>query len=157
MGTKKNAQEISVKIIQQVENIDINPAKLKNLVKYVCSRFKVNMASINIVVTDDAGIQKINDKFLGLNSPTDVISFDLTENKDTDCAKCFDLAVNAEKAVREAMSRDHCKESELALYVTHGLLHNLGFDDATEKQAEKMHKTENEILQESGFGSVYNS
>ena len=47
-------------------------------------------------------------------------------------------------------------EAELALYITHGLLHNLGFDDSTEMQAKKMHDTEDEILRQSGFGLVYN-
>lgn len=157
MGTKKNAQKITIEIIQQAKNAVIKPAKLKNLVRYICNRFNVNSALVNIVVTNDTGIQKINNEFLGLDNTTDVISFDLTEDKDNDCAKCFDLAVNAERAVWEAKVRGHCKEAELALYITHGLLHNLGFNDTTEAQAEEMHKTEDEILQESGFGSVYRS
>ncbi len=49
------------------------------------------------------------------------------------------------------------RPAELALYVTHGLLHQLGFDDATPEQAQKMHQAEDEILQHMGFGVVYNS
>ena len=61
-----------------------------------------------------------------------------------------------ESAVKEAKLRGHSSEAELALYITHGLLHNLGFDDSQRTKAKKMHKTEDEILQQLGFGLVYN-
>ena len=66
------------------------------------------------------------------------------------------MVVNGEMAVREAKLRGHSSEAELALYITHGLLHNLGFDDSTQSQARKMHDTEDEILQQLGYGLVYN-
>ncbi len=44
----------------------------------------------------------------------------------------------------------------MALYITHGLLHNLGFDDADPEQARRMHAAEDEILQDFGYGLVYN-
>ena len=68
----------------------------------------------------------------------------------------FELVVNGEMAVRQAKQRGHSGEAELALYVTHGLLHNLGFDDSTKKKAQKMHRAEDEILQQFGYGLVYN-
>ncbi len=58
-------------------------------------------------------------------------------------------------AVREAVLRSHSSKAELALYVTHGLLHNVGFDDSTKEKAKKMHDAEDEILQQLGYGSVY--
>jgi probable rRNA maturation factor len=57
-------------------------------------------------------------------------------------------------AAREANVRGHSGEAELALYITHGLLHNLGFDDSTKRQAAKMHRTEDEILQQFGYGHI---
>jgi len=59
-------------------------------------------------------------------------------------------------AVREANLRGHSSEAELALYITHGLLHNFGFDDSTPGKARKMHNVEDEILQQLGYGLVYN-
>jgi rRNA maturation RNase YbeY len=69
--------------------------------------------------------------------------------------KSFDIIVNAQKAVSEAKKRGHSPQAELALYITHGLLHNLGFDDLTAKKAKLMHRLEDEILQQQGFGRVY--
>ena len=58
--------------------------------------------------------------------------------------------------MRQAAQRGHSTEAELALYLTHGLLHNLGFNDADKAAAERMHDMEDEILQQAGFGVVYN-
>jgi len=65
------------------------------------------------------------------------------------------LAVNGERAVSEAAKRGHSPQAEMALYVTHGLLHNLGLDDRLPKEAQKMHRLEDEILRQQGFGPVY--
>jgi probable rRNA maturation factor len=60
-------------------------------------------------------------------------------------------------AARQARQRGHSTEAELALYVTHGLLHNLGYDDGNDEQARQMHLKEDEILQRHGFGQVYDT
>ena len=96
-------------------------------------------------------------RFLGHEGTTDSLSFDLSDNTDPEETRIFDLIVNGELAVREAVRRGHGAEAELALYITHGLLHHLGFNDATPGQARKMHRMEDEILQHLGYGLVYNS
>ena len=149
-----------VQITKKFKDINVNLSKLKKLVKTVCTRFAGCHISdtgyeISIALIDDAEIRQVNARFLSRNRPTDVISFDLSDD-DTNCPKSFELVVNAEMAVREANRRGHSSEAELALYITHGLLHNLGFDDSTRQQAQKMHDTEDEILQQLGFGLVYN-
>ena len=145
---------IVVQITKKFEHIDVCLPKLEKLVETVCSRFKLPEAEVNIAIVDDAEITKLNERFLNRNCPTDCLSFDLSG--DTDLGKTFELVVNARMAVREAKLRGHCGEAELALYITHGLLHNLGFDDSDDEQAKKMHRVEDEILHQQGFGFVYN-
>jgi len=153
MGSVKQEQDIVVQIAKNFKDIDVNLPKLKKLVKAVCTRFKLSKATVSIAIVDDAEIRKLNKQFLNRSSTTDCLSFNLS---DDDARKSFELVVNAEKAVKEANLRGHSSEAELALYVIHGLLHNLGFDDSTQDQAKKMHDTEDEILQQLGYGLVYN-
>ena len=153
MGSVKQEQDIVVQIAKNFKDIDVNMPRLKKLVKAVCTRFKLSKATVSIAIVDDAEIRKVNKQFLNRSSATDCLSFNLSDN---DARKSFELVVNAEKAVKEASLRGHSSEAELALYVTHGLLHNLGFDDSTQGQAKKMHDAEDEILQQLGYGSVYN-
>ena len=144
-----------VQIAKNFRDIDIDISRLKKLVRAVCSRFKLSETTVSIAIVDDAQIRKVNKQFLNCNCSTDCLSFDLSDG-DTGSVKTFELVVNAEKAVKEARLRGHSSEAELALYITHGLLHNLGFDDCTPAKAKKMHDAEDEILQQFGYGLVYN-
>jgi probable rRNA maturation factor len=127
--------------------------KLGKLVREVCSRFGLANATVSIAIVGNNHIRKLNRRFLNRKTVTDCLAFDLSEYKDN--RKLFELIVNGEKATLEAAKRGHPAQAELALYVIHGLLHNLGFDDRLATQAKKMHRLEDEILQQQGFGSVY--
>ncbi len=148
--------EVAVQIAKDFKNIDVCLPRLEKLVRTICKRFKLSKATISIAIVDDAQIRKVNKQFLNRDSTTDCLSFDLSDD-DTNAPKSFELVVNAEMAVKEANSRNHSNEAELALYITHGLLHNLGFDDSSKEQLRKMHDTEDEILKQQGYGLVYSS
>jgi probable rRNA maturation factor len=155
MASAKQKRDIIVQITKNFKNIDIRLPRLKKLVEVICNRFKLSKATISIAIVDDAQIRKVNKRFLNKDSSTDCLSFNLSDNKKSS-VKSFELVVNGEMAVRQANLRGHSSEAELALYITHGLLHNLGFDDSTKSQADKMHNIEDEILQQLGYGPVYN-
>lgn len=147
--------DISVEIDVKCQMAATDMAKLQAMIKSVCGRFGVENAAVSIVIVDDEHIRRINDKFLGKDTATDVISFELSDEQDE--KKVYDIVVNAALAKEEAGKRGHEPGDELALYVLHGLLHNLGFGDVDSKQAEKMHEAEDGILQEFGYPVVYNS
>jgi probable rRNA maturation factor len=148
-------QDIVVQITRNFKDIEVCLPKLKKVVKTICKRFKLSKATVSIAIVGDAEVRRVSKRFLNRSSVTDCLSFDLSED-DVDSPKSFELLVNAERAVKEANLRGHSSEAELALYITHGLLHNLGFDDSTREQAKKMHDTEDEILQQLGYGLIYN-
>ena len=147
---------VTVQITRHFEKIPADPGRLKKLVRTVCRRFGVAHAVVSIGIVDDAEITTLNRKFLHHRGTTDCLSFDLSDEADPERARVFDLIVNGELAMREAARRGHEAEAELALYITHGLLHDLGFDDAAPGPAQEMHRTEDEILQHLGYGLVYN-
>lgn len=145
---------IEVQIAKNFKDIDFDPDKLIQLVNAVCARFDLPQATVSIAIVDDQEITTHNARFLNHNFTTDCISFDLSD--DTAPARSFELIVNGQMAVRQASLRSHTPQAELALYITHGLLHNLGFDDQKPAAAKKMHETEDKILEQQGFGMVYN-
>ena len=159
MASSKQDQDIVIRIIKNFKDIDMSPLKIRKLAKAVCNRFarhepQDTRYESSIAIVDDNEIRELNREFLNSNAATDCLSFDLSD--DEKGLKIFDLVVNGEMAARQANRRGHSSEAELALYITHGLLHNLGFDDSAQSQARKMHETEDEILQEFGYGMVYN-
>ena len=156
MKANKQNESIEVQISSSFEGADIDLERLTRLVKDICRQFEVLGAAVSIAIVDDEEMIRINKEFLRHSHATDVISFDLSDAT-IGTGKHFELAVNGEQALREAGERHHSIQAELSLYITHGLLHNLGFDDSTQEQAKKMHETEDEILQQQGFGFVYNN
>ena len=166
MASAKQDQDTVVQIARNFKNIDVSVPRLKKLVKAVCNRFAGSKTpdtkyEISIAIVDDAQIRQVNSRFLNRKPTTDCLSFDLSDDEQTPGAadrpsRAFELLVNGQMAVRQASLRGHSSEAELALYITHGLLHNLGFDDSTPGRARKMHDTEDEILQQLGYGLVYN-
>jgi len=185
MAPAKQEPDIVVQIARNFDGPDVNIPRLKKLVKTVCTRFKAcerRETIVSVAIVDNAEMKRVNKQFLRHNATTDCLSFNLSDDQSraakrkdsqtqknlvlgpngkrlhssSQSSKLFELVVNGEMAVKEANLRGHCGEAELALYITHGLLHNLGFDDATQAEAKKMHETEDEILQELGYGLVYN-
>jgi probable rRNA maturation factor len=151
MGTDQI--DIRVEITCNCRDLEVDFDRLRKLVQHVCRRFAVNKATVNIAIVSDETIKKVNTEFLNTPHPTDVISLDLSDDHTDE--QSYDLLINAEEAARQSVKRGHSTEAELALYITHGLLHNLGFDDAGRGQSRKMHNAEDEILQQAGFGIIY--
>ena len=159
MDSSGQDQDIDIRITVNFGAINASMSRLRELVTTVCNRFGAHtdrdaQYQISVAIVDDAEIKELNTRFLDHETTTDCLSFDLSDAGEK--SKIFELIVNGEMAVRQGGLRGHSSEAELSLYIVHGLLHNLGFDDSTPGQARKMHETEDEILQELGYGSVYN-
>lgn len=148
---------ITVEIIRCPQPSSAEDAELSKLVQAVCNRFEISRAVISVAIIGDAEISTLNREFLDHEGTTDCLSFDLSDEAAPGEPKVFELVVNGELAAREADRRGHSARAELALYIVHGLLHQLGFDDTTSTRAREMHRTEDEILQQFGYGLVYNS
>ena len=54
-------------------------------------------------------------------------------------------------AAKLAQKRGYSIEGEVALYLVHGLLHLIGYDDKQKRDAKKMHQREGELLSNFGY------
>lgn len=113
---------------------------------------KVRRADIGVTLVDDREIARLNKAYLRHRGPTDVLTFDLSEDRKTIEG---DIVISVDTATREAANRQHPPSNELALYVVHGVLHLLGYDDSTTAGARRMHAREDAILIDLGIGPVY--
>lgn len=102
--------------------------------------------SISIAFVDNEKITELNKKFLGHNEPTDVISFPLEDERLHPDSVSGEIVVSAQMALETANAMHTDVERELILYVIHGLLHLIGYDDTSKKKARAMHERENELL-----------
>ena len=101
---------------------------------------------INVLVTDDAGIQIVNRESRKLDKPTDVLSFpmfqleagnppaDWTEYQDpaTGLVPLGDMCISLERAVAQAGEFGHSTRREVGYLTIHSVLHLLGYDHLDE-------------------------
>ena len=140
--------EIQITTLPDVDACDSK--KITELVTFTCHKFDLFNAEISIAVVDDEQMQEVHHDFMEDPSTTDVMSFDLSDQ-----TKVFEIVVNADMAKRQSQINSNSFEAELLLYILHGLLHNLGFDDLSDDEFKKMHKEEDEIMKTLGWGVVY--
>lgn len=104
-------------------------------------------ADLSIVITDDPGIQKLNNEFRKINIPTDVLAFPSDEvDPDTGRRYLGDVILSIQKAQAQAAAGNHTLEDELQLLVVHGVLHLAGYDHAEESEKERMDSLQKKIL-----------
>jgi probable rRNA maturation factor len=152
---------IKIYITDEYRRLDFNALRLKRMLRVLCEQFAIKRADISIAIVDDKYIKKVNREFLGKAKVTDVISFDLSDANNVGwhgqkrSMAMFELVINAQEARKQAKKRRHSAEAEFVLYVVHGFLHNVGFNDIKKSGASRMHKMEDEILDEFGYGITY--
>jgi len=94
---------------------------------------------------------KINGDYVGHEGTTDVITFCYLEGDDElfDGDIAVDLFVCVDVAQREGARRKNSTYArELALYITHGLLHSAGEDDLDAVSRKRMRRREREVMKE---------
>lgn len=100
-------------------------------------------AQLTVCFVTDKRIKELNSRYSGKNIPTDVIAFDIGENKNFILA---DIVVSADTAQRNCRIYKTTPLYELYLYVVHGVLHILGYNDKNARQRKLMEDKANRII-----------
>lgn len=110
---------------------------------------------VSVVLTDSRRLQKLNRDYLGIDAPTDVLSFPASESDpETEARYLGDILISVPYARESARKAGHSPEAELQLLVVHGVLHLLGHDHARPRQKARMWKAQSEILTQLGLGEI---
>jgi probable rRNA maturation factor len=148
----RNQATVLCRVHRRSGLVPVTAAQVRRVVRHVCRAEGLDGAEVDVAILDDAAIAAMAGQFGHQARPTDVLSFLLSEPGERPSVQ---IAVSAEAAAREAASRGHAPAAELLLYVVHGLLHQCGFDDQATEQGAAMHRREDELLSELGFGAVF--
>jgi probable rRNA maturation factor len=85
---------------------------------------------VEVLLTGDAELKRLNKSFRGKNKPTDVLSFPTPAEIAQHHAG--DLAISLETAARQAAAYGHTLRDEVRILLLHGLLHLAGEDHETD-------------------------
>lgn len=90
---------------------------MRKLIRKVVKKEKAKLDTLNIIITDNTYLKKLNALFFKKNRPTNVISFNMD-----DVSEIY-------------VSRDKSRSNEeLLYYIIHGLLHIIGYEHRNAKE-----------------------
>ena len=120
---------------------------------------------VNLVITDNEEIKRVNTEFRSIGAPTDVLSFPMLEyetpgdfshfESEEDCFDpetgellLGDIVISKEKVIAQAEEYGHSVKREYAFLIAHSVLHLSGYDHMEEEERIEMETLQREILNE---------
>lgn len=115
---------------------------------------------INVLVTDNAGIQIINRESRGIDKPTDVLSFpmfqleagnppqnwDAFRDPASGLVPLGDMCISLERAAAQAEEFGHSLRREVGYLTIHSMLHLLGYDHLDEGEQKRQMRAREEAI-----------
>ena len=161
--------KIKVNITDEQKKIRF-PSGIRMLVRRCCNGVLQTegfqgSAEISVLFVDNERIRSMNEKYRGIDSATDVLSFPLGENgvydvnPDTGAYMLGDIVISAERATEQAEEYGHGLNREIGWLTVHSMLHLLGYDhEPGGLELVRMREKEEAVLTQLGLvrsGSYY--
>ena len=112
---------------------------------------KRRIDSLNVVLTDDKELTRLNSTFRKLNQPTDVLTFDLSDEYDKNKLTggntispngiTGEIYISADRLIAQSAERSVSSENEFLRLLAHGLLHLCGWKHEDDVSLSKIIKT----------------
>ena len=134
-------EPLFLEILDEQDELAVDLEKVRTVCEHILADGEIRSGKINVVLVNSDTIQQFNRDFLHHDYPTDAISFPI-EDRRSDGHLEGEVLVCAEIAGERAEEFGWTAEEELLLYVVHGMLHLVGFDDATPEQRTVMQEKE---------------
>jgi len=126
------------------KKVKLPKAWILQAVNQIASDYGWDQGEISIAIVDDPQIHSVNRQYLNHDYPTDVISFDTT---DQEGFLEGDIIASAQTAYRVASQNKWEASHELLLYIIHGMLHVIGLDDSNASKSKQMRAEEQHYIQ----------
>lgn len=125
-------------------------------------------SQVELLLTNNAEIQRINNEFRGIDRPTDVLSFPMIEydnpadfstveeddsNFDPETGELIlgNIVISKEKVIAQAEEYGHSVKREFAFLIAHSMLHLLGYDHMEDGERLVMEEKQRNILDNLGI------
>ncbi len=99
---------------------------------------------ITVALVDDARLQSLHRDFMGIDTPTDIMTFPADESAGEN--QGGELAISVDHAMTQGSAWGHSPDEEIAFLVVHGLLHLAGWRDDTDEQRQRMLARQHDLI-----------
>lgn len=133
---------VTVQNLQKTLSLNVN--SVENTIRNILKFCRVSKAELAFVFVSRQKIAALNKQFLGRAYATDVLAFDLRDNRKEKLRG--DIIISTDAVIKQSGQFGQPLSRELALYMIHGILHLLGYDDHSPKDIAKMRAEEQRVL-----------
>jgi probable rRNA maturation factor len=99
---------------------------------------------VTVALVDDARLQSLHREFMGIDTPTDIMTFPVDESPGE--IQGGELVISVDHAVTQASAWGLSPDEEIAFLVVHGLLHLCGWRDDADEQRQRMLDRQRELI-----------
>jgi probable rRNA maturation factor len=138
---------MKINIYNDQKKLKISSKLIQKQIKALLDYQKIKCDEIAIHLVDEKTLKRLHNKYFNDPSVTDTISFPIDSLHSTD-GYCFlgEIFVSTDAAIKYGKSFNINPYDEIALYIIHGLLHLLGYDDNSDKEKTLMRKKEKSCM-----------
>lgn len=124
---------MKITLFNTQELLDVSLSFVEELTKSIFKTLEVAPPDELILhLVDKKVIAQLHADFFNDPTPTDCISFPMDEDRSSGYQLLGEIFVCPEVAIEYAQENQKNPYEELALYIVHGILHLLGYDDIEE-------------------------
>ncbi|MFY7842472.1 MAG: rRNA maturation RNase YbeY [Rhabdochlamydiaceae bacterium] len=132
---------MKVSVFNSQKDLQIPALSVKKILKVLSLHFSIPSEEVSVYFVSERKISRLHEKFFQDPSPTDCISFPLDIN-----SHLGEIFVCPKTAISFALENALDPLEETYLYIIHGFLHLLGYDDLQPSDKKKMRYQEKVCL-----------
>jgi len=136
---------MKIEIVNQQKIKRVNLKQLQKDLKKLLIFLNIPSKKFSVYLCDNVSIRELNKNYFKKSHPTDVISFPLSDGLEP--GYLGEIVASVEEAVQTAERLGVNWRKELFLYIVHGLLHLIGYDDRKKGEREIMERKQKEIME----------
>jgi probable rRNA maturation factor len=145
---------MSVEVLNE-SGVELDVAEFAKLARFTMGRMRVHPeAELCLRLVDEATITEYNQRWMGRQGPTDVLSFPMDELRPGHEGEgeqegiLGDMLLCPQYAAAQAPSFSRSVDDEMHLLTIHGILHLLGYDHAEPEEEREMFALQARLLAE---------
>ena len=145
---------MSIEVVNETD-VEVDVDALGAQARFTLDRLRIHpLAELSVVLVDEDAMTDLHVKWMDEPGPTDVMSFPMDElrpakdDEEPEEGLLGDIVICPQVAARQAETAGHRFEDEVALLLTHGILHLLGYDHAEPEEHAEMFGLQARLLAE---------
>ena len=138
--------KISITVVDLQKRIPLKTSSIIKAAQTVLKQERIKAAQLSIVFVSDSRIRFLNKKYLNEDHATDVLSFPTKTFGGDNFEVSGEIVISTDTAFKNAKIYRVTPSREILLYVVHGILHLLGYDDHRTSDIQKMRRKEQTLM-----------